>query len=242
MSQRIEHIGDATLILGGCIEVLPTLGKVDAVVTDPPYGINFRWCNASRGGRARGLSWGATPNNRQPEWQNMHGDEKPFDPTPFLQFHQIILWGGNNYEGLPAARCWLVWDKRRNTTSDHHGDAELAWTNLDSVIRVHRQIWRGVVREGEENVANGAKQHPTQKPVALMRWCVEMTEGIVLDPFMGSGTTGVACAKMGRKFIGIEIDPRYFDIACRRIEEAYRQKDLFIEPPARVPAKQEGLL
>jgi site-specific DNA-methyltransferase (adenine-specific) len=111
----------------------------------------------------------------------------------------------------------------------------LAWTNIDGVIRVHRQVWRGIVREGEENVVNEDKCHPAQKPVALMRWCVSMTTGTVLDPYMGSGTTGVACARAGRQFVGIEIDPTHFETACRRIEAAYRQPDLFIEPPAAKP-------
>ncbi|KKL28971.1 hypothetical protein LCGC14_2369820 [marine sediment metagenome] len=231
MKNRIEHIGDATLYLGDCLEILPTLGKVDAVVTDPPYGIGFKWTGAARGGRGPGLKWKGPPHNHQPAWSDIVGDDLTFDPSLWLSFPQVILWGGNNYAGMPAARGWLVWDKRRDTTPDHHGDAELAWTNIDSVIRIHRQLWRGIVREGAENVANGGKHHPTQKPEALMRWCVEMTSGAVIDPFMGSGTTGVACAKLGRKFIGIEIEERYFNIACKRIEEAYRQGDLFVEPP-----------
>ena len=150
---------------------------------------------------------------------------------------QVILWGGNNYVGLPPTRFWLVWDKRRDTTADHHGDCELAWTNLDSVIRCHRQLWRGIVREGEENVVNGDKHHPTQKPLELMKFCARMTSGTILDPFMGSGTTGVAAVRLGRAFIGIEIEPKYFDIACRRISEALKQPDMFIEKPK--PAKQE---
>jgi site-specific DNA-methyltransferase (adenine-specific) len=228
---RVEHIGPHTLYLGDAREIVSGLDGVDACVADPPYGIDFDFA-VERKGRKTGLSWGAgNAVNIKRDWSKIKGDDAPFDAAMWAQFPQAILWGGNNYAGLPPARCWLVWDKRRETTPDHHGDAELAWTNLDSVIRVHRQVWRGIVREGEENVANSDKHHPTQKPLALMRWCVRMTTGTVLDPFMGSGTTGVACAQLGRKFIGIEIEPKYFDIACRRIEQAYAQGKLFQEPP-----------
>lgn len=234
---RVEHIGPHTLYLGDCREILPTLGKVDAVVTDPPYGIDFDF-GAVRKGRKSGLAWGASGGDIQRGWSRIVGDDEALDPAPLLQFKQVILWGGNNYAGLPPARCWLVWDKRRDSTPDHHGDAELAWTNLDSVVRVHRQMWRGIVREGEENVALTAKCHPTQKPVDLMRFCVERTTGTVLDPYMGSGTTGIACHRLGRKFIGIEIDPVHFATACRRIEAAMRQPDLFI-PQATKPVQEE---
>lgn len=224
---RKEVIGQATLYLGDCLTVLPEL-QADAVISDPPYGINMRWKGVDRNGRRRGLAWRASGTfNRQPDWEDIAGDDKAFDPSPWLAFPQVILWGANNYEGLPAARRWLVWDKRRDTTPDNHGDAELAWTNLDGVIRVHRQVWRGIVREGEENVAKTSKSHPTQKPIELMRWCVAMTTGAVLDPFMGSGSTGVACANLQRPFIGVEIHEPYFDIACERIENAQRQERLF---------------
>jgi site-specific DNA-methyltransferase (adenine-specific) len=220
---KVERFGQATLYLGDCHEISHELHHIaDALVTDPPYGIGFKWKGARRGGTGAGLQWKARPSNRQPEWDDVVGDDRLFSPEPWLIYPQVILWGGNNYP-LPPARCWLVWDKRRDTTPDDHGDAELAWTNLDSVIRVHRQLWRGVVREGEENVANSNKHHPTQKPVALMQWCVNMTTGTVLDPYMGSGTTGVACVRLGRPFVGVEIEPKYFDIACRRIEEECRQ-------------------
>lgn len=216
---RKEVIGNATLYLGDCRELSL---EADAVVSDPPYGIGMNWKGAKRIGRKSGLAFAGSA-DRQPEWENIHGDDAPFDPSPWLHYPQVILWGANNYAGMPAARRWLVWDKRRDTTPDDHGDAELAWTNLDGVIRVHRQVWRGIVREGSENVANGPKHHPTQKPIELMRWCVAMTTGTVLDPYMGSGSTGVACMDLQRPFIGVEIEPRYFDTACRRIEDAQRQ-------------------
>lgn len=238
--RRKEVIGDATLYLGDCREILPTLVNVDAVVTDPPYGIDFHH-SKKRTNRANGLVWGRGATGEDRGWPDIIGDDGPFDPEPWLAFRQVVLFGANHFANkLPAAAGWLIWDKRDGTTSDNYSDCELAWTNLKIPARLHRQLWRGVMRAGEDNAVNSPKWHPSQKPYELMRWVVRFTEGLVLDPFMGSGTTGVACARMGRKFVGIEIEPRYFDAACRRIEEAYRQTDLFIDRPA--AAVQEALL
>ena len=240
MTQPVQ-IGDATLYLGDCLEILPTLGKVDAVVTDPPYGIGWvrdtsKQAKRSswRGGKSKPFAGkGARP---------IIGDDRPFDPSPFLIAKQMIFWGGNAFAGrLPSNYGWLIWDKRPLGQSNNGSDAEMAWTNFLNSVRIHRQQWNGCMRQGEEcPFVGGPLVHPTQKPAALMRWCVEMTAGVVLDPFMGSGTTGVACVKLGRKFIGIEIEPKYFDIACKRIEDAYKQPDMFIAPP--VKAKQEAML
>ena len=220
--KRKEVIGNATLYLGDCLEILPTLPKVDAVITDPPYGVSER---TDRGSKGRGF---LVPAN---DYAPIHGDNASFDPAPWLQFENVILFGANNYASrLPDSRGWLVWDKRPNCKSDDNGDCELAFTNMDKVIRKHSQLWKGCMREGEENLSKrlGEKMpHPTTKPVALMRWCVAMTKGTILDPFMGSGTTGVACMNLGRKFIGIEIESKYFDIACERITNAQRQERLF---------------
>jgi site-specific DNA-methyltransferase (adenine-specific)/modification methylase len=226
---RVETIGDATLYEGDCLEILPTLPKVDAVVTDPPYGAKTRTRGATN---RRGLRSGLRsirPIAR--DWPEVVGDDTPFDPAPWLAW-PAILWGANWYAPrLPPASRWLVWDKRLHTPSDDNADCELAWTNLRGPARVFRHLWRGICRAGEENISHGPKVHPTQKPAALMRWCVAMTTGSVLDPFMGSGTTGVACAQLGRRFVGIELEPRYFDIACRRIEDAQRQGKLFEPAP-----------
>lgn len=223
---RVEKIGLATLYLGDCREIAAGLDRPAAVISDPPYGIGFQWTGKKRIGQ--NLAGSA---RYQPEWVNIVGDDAPFDAGLWLGHDRVILWGGNNFAGMPPARCWLVWDKRRDTTPDHHGDAELAWTNIDGVIRVHRQVWRGLIREGAENAANECKVHPTQKPVALMRWCIKQVKvppgGMILDPYMGSGSTGVAAVQMRHPFIGIEIEERYFNVACRRIEEAQRQGDMF---------------
>lgn len=211
---RKEVIGAATLYLGDCREILPTLGKVDAVVTDPPYGIAATW----KGGFSDKHGWGKAKGEAElrNEWDDTAPSREFFDDLRSRAKH-LIVWGGNYFD-LPPSRCWLVWNKpERNFTL---AEAELAWTNQDALVRVID--WRR---------SDSDREHPTQKPVEVMSWCVQKTKGDVLDPFMGSGTTGVACARLGRRFIGIEIEPRYFDIACRRIEEAQRQSDLFIKPP-----------
>lgn len=211
MVERVT-IGNATLYCGDCREILPTLGNVDAVVTDPPYGIAHKWKGGGRFG------WG----NADAYKEMRNGwDTKPPERELLLKLaaaKEAILWGGNYFD-LPPSRGWLVWTKpeRGFTLSE----AELAWTNRDTVIRVY-----------DGNRSDQGREHPTQKPVELMRWCImPLKAKTILDPFMGSGTTGVAAVKLGRMFIGIEIEKKYFDIACKRIDEAGRQKDLFIEEP-----------
>jgi site-specific DNA-methyltransferase (adenine-specific) len=231
-------IGDATLYLGDCREILPTLGRVDAVVTDPPYGIGYH---------ARTIGASETRAGRsQYEGEGIIGDDTEFDPTLLLAFPTCVIWGGNHFaDKLPPSSAWWVWDKRGDPAfygKTTFADCEIAWTNCPGPARMYKQIWNGIVREGEEAARSGyGRVHPTQKPERLMRWCVERIEAeTILDPFMGSGTTGVACAKLGRKFIGIEIEERYFDIACRRIEAAYAQPNLFVTPPAK--PVQEALI
>jgi DNA modification methylase len=216
---RVEHIGPHTLYLGDCREILPTLGRVDAVVTDPPYGMNAAIGGITAGNSSRwALSSAASAWDSKPQaWDEI---APPIVATFPEIAGEVIVWGGQFFD-LPQERGWLVWNKIiRNFSSSV---CELAWTNLEIPVDAfdysHGQL------------ATDGKHHPTQKPLPLMVWCVNKVEGeTILDPFMGSGTTGVACQKLGRKFIGIEIEPKYFDIACRRIEEAMRQPDLFVEP------------
>lgn len=218
---KVVHIQDATLYLGDCREILPTLSKVDAVVTDPPYGIARVWKGGFSG--KHGWAKAGIEASQRNEWD----DEGPPESVIswMLSTREQIIWGGNYFD-LPPSRCWLIWNKpERGFTL---AEAEMAWTNFDSVVRVF-----------DYPRSEPDRQHPTQKPVALMRWCVDKTKGAVCDPYMGSGTTGVACAKAARPFIGIERNPRWFDFACRRIEQAYKQPDLFIERPK---PKQEAML
>jgi DNA modification methylase len=146
-----------------------------------------------------------------------------------------IVWGGN-YFCLSPSRCWLVWDK--GTGENSFADAELAWTNIDSVVRLLKHGWVGInARDGGEE-----RGHPTQKPARLMFWCLERVPpaSTVLDPFMGSGTTGVACAQLGKSFTGIERERKYFDIACERISLAQAQGQMFA--PEQVKPEQAALL
>lgn len=227
---RIETIAEGvTLYLGDCREILPTVGKIDAVVTDPPYGMN-----AAIGGITAGKSSRWALSSAKSAW-----DERPqgWDneaPPIILELAktgaEMVVWGGQFFP-LSPNRGWLVWNKIiRNFSSSV---CELAWTNLDCPVDCFDYSHGQLATEG--------KLHPTQKPLPLMEWCLHKVSGrTILDPFMGSGTTGVAAVRLGKQFVGIELEPKYFDIACRRIADATRQQDLFIEKPK--PAKQEAML
>jgi len=212
-------IGDATLFLGDCLEILPTLPKVDAVITDPPYGMKL---DTDFSGFT-GFSGKATGKKYAP----VNGDDRPFDPVQVLDAAPIVLlWGAQWFcHKLPISGGWLVFNKRGDGKPSEicFGDAELAWCNRIKSVRIYSQMWHGVSRWSTEGAL-----HPTQKPIGLMEWCIKQAGDptSVLDPYMGSGTTGVACQRLGRKFIGIEIEERYFDIACERIENAQRQQRL----------------
>ena len=209
-----------TLHLGDCLEVMRGMagGSVDAVVTDPPYGIARVW----KGGFGRG--WGKA--DQQKSARNSWDDE----PPPAEVFQAIlgwrvptVIWGGN-YFALPPSRCWLVWNKpERGFTL---AEAELAWTSLDAVVRVFDY------RRSDPN-----RVHPTQKPVALMRWCIERLKlkpgSTVFDPYMGSGTTGVAAVELGFNFIGCEIDPDHYRMAEERIGAARVDRPLFRQASTR---------
>jgi site-specific DNA-methyltransferase (adenine-specific)/modification methylase len=219
-------IGNATLYLGDCRDILPTLGKVDAVVTDPPYGIGEAGGNAAKRQRKAGGNSKALADQRV--YDALDWDNEPISPEVIAMVRAAgnwqIIFGGNYYD-CPATSCWLVWDKENG--ANDFADCELAWTNLPKAVRRIKFMWNGMLR------ANGEERgdHPTQKPIGVMKWAighVPEPNDTILDPFMGSGTTGVAAVQMGRKFIGIEREPKYFDIACKRIEDAQKQGDLFI--------------
>jgi site-specific DNA-methyltransferase (adenine-specific) len=209
MTFREETIGRARLILGDCREVLPTLGKVDAVVTDPPYGIG------EDGGRFRDRKGGGHRVLPKMGWDITPPDAELFQMM-LAAARAHIIWGGNYFtDKLPVSRGWLYWDKKMG---GDFSDGELAWTSMDRVLKSF-------------SLCNkmGGKVHPTQKPDALMDWCLGFVPDakVILDPFMGSGTTGCSATRCDRDFIGIEREPAYFDIACRRIEDAQRQFSLF---------------
>ena len=218
------QIGDATLYCGDCLEILPTLPKVDAVVTDPPYGISYTHSGGGKGSHS-GARFGL-----HHEWANspISGDDRPFDPSVWCSY-PCVLFGADHFaRRLPMDGVFHVWDKdpAGKMSHDSFSDAELAWTNFTRSRCVFRYLWKGMCQEGRGE----KRRHPTMKPVQVMEWCIGLlkdTPDLILDPFMGSGTTGVACANLGRKFIGIEIERKYFDIACERIEAAYAQGRLF---------------
>jgi site-specific DNA-methyltransferase (adenine-specific) len=215
--------GDATVIAPRLLQ------PITALVSDPPYGIQFDYMHVRQGPKP------LRPGPAHAPWKaNVLGDDRPFDPGPWLTYNQIILWGGNHYATrLPDRPAWLVWDKRDGSASDNFGDCELAWTNLKGTSRFLSIKSRGMAQMAEMNLVHGGKLHPSQKPVDLMRWCVEETAGTVLDPYMGSSSTGVACLQLGRTFVGIELDPDYFAIACRRLQDEYDQVRLFALPAPR---------
>jgi DNA modification methylase len=217
----IERIGDATLYLGDCREILPTLERVDAVVTDPPYGIGADKAKAHSSIRDNG-AWDAFG------WDEGRPPRTVFDLITAAP--EAAIWGGNYFADLlPASSGWLAWIKPEAGTGFSLADMELCWTSKPFAARMK------MLRRRDGNA------HPTQKPVEVMLWTLGFIEAAtILDPFMGSGTTGVAAIKLGRKFIGIEIEPKYFDIACRRIEEAWKQPRLFEEPKPK--AEQLSLL
>lgn len=213
-------IGDCRLLLGDCMDILPTLGKVDAVVTDPPYGIG------AATGIGKVTKEGSDFRLANDGWDDATPPKSLFDKLILASDWQVI-WGGNYFD-LPPSTSFFIWDKGQPEQFTL-AMAEMAWTNLKKPAKIWR--WKSMSING-----GAPKHHPTQKPEKLMQWCIEQLPAgcqTILDPFMGSGTTGVACAKMGRKFIGIERDPKYFDIACERIRKAYDQPDLFVEPPAK---------
>lgn len=220
MSERIAPvvIGPCTLYLGDCLQVVPTLSAVDAVITDPPYGINQDKGMGGGGYDSTG-KYKRKPRNYAGGWDS----EAPAADTlvaVIASAEKVVIWGGN-YLSLPVHGKWLVWNKCQVMPT--YSDAELAWTNLP-----------GVSVEMFTYHCNKARMeaglHPTQKPVALMAWCMEkasLADGAkVVDPYMGSGTTGIACIRTGRKFVGIEKDAGHFATAVERITRELQQQTL----------------
>lgn len=220
MILREERIGNQRLLLGDSLAIMPTLGRFDAVVTDPPFGINYA-ANpiVGRGKKAS--------NHARKDWDGTVPDMS----AVLAASSRHIIWGGNYFE-LPPVRGWLTWFKPDAPPS--LGQFEMAWTSID---RTTRQISRSIAATNAERIG-----HPTQKPLEVMEWCLGFLPDAktILDPFAGSGTTAVACEKMGRHCTAIELDPDYFDIMCRRVDEAARQPDLLI-PETRPQPTQEGL-
>jgi len=233
---EIVTIGDATLYHGDALDVLPTLQKVDAIISDPPYGQAYKVNTFYAGGtressvvQRNGKTLKVNPN----VYDAIEGDDKPFDPAPWVNAAPIvILWGAHKFADRLPPGGWLVWDKVPTGKVRDQGDGEAAWINQDRPLRIFRLLWDGlcVGKGARHEVTAGQKRyHPTQKPEILMRWCIAQAGNpqSVLDGYMGSGSTGVACAQMGVTFFGVEKSRRNFDIACERIDNAYRQARMF---------------
>lgn len=228
--KREERIGGQRLILGDCLEVMKELGRFDAVVTDPPYGIG----EGNKKGQSRGKLAAPKQYAGTDGWDDAPASAEHISLIRTVSTNQIIF-GGNYFEGLGPTTCWLIWDKQN--TGDF-ADCELAWTNLPKAVRRIYWRWNGMIRKGDD-----VREHPTQKPVGVIEWCINHlpeTAQSILDPFLVSGTTIVACQRMGRQGTGIELDPDYFEIACRRVDEAARQPDMFVGEKVD-PVKQETL-
>lgn len=246
---RVETIGRATLYLGDCRDILPTIARPDAIVSDPPYGqrLNTNVTGKSVTGRAPGSGRPYAIHDKRRKAagaihstgvaqqfpQGIHGDDQPFDPAMILgAADRVLLWGAHKFgDRLPKGR-WLAWDKVPTGKIRDQGDGEMAWTNVspDAPLRIYRLLWDGVCvgsAARHEVTAGSQRVHPTQKPYALMAWCMQFVDlergSVVCDPYMGAGSTGLAALAAGHEFIGMEIEPQYFDIACRRIEDAQRQ-------------------
>jgi site-specific DNA-methyltransferase (adenine-specific) len=196
---------------GDCREVAPDLGMEFAVISDPPYGMDFN-TNMTR------FSGGTFGANRVRDWPRVKGDAEPFDPSQWLDYPAVILWGVNHFAQRVPVGTWLIWAKK---PPERYGtflsDAEVAWMKGGHGVYLRLIPWEGCAYKRGIN----ASAHPTQKPVELMRWCIGRAAGgwRILDPYMGSGTTLVAARDMGRSAVGIELDEAYCETAARRLSQ-----------------------
>lgn len=200
-----DHV---TIYHGDCHEIAPTLAAT-TIVSDPPYGMKWD-TDSSRfsGGHRDSVT---RRGQGRPDWGSIAADDQPFDPTPWLAYPEVILWGSNHYAARLPVGTTLVWIKRFDGGfGSFLSDAEVAWMKGG-----HGVYYR---RDTTLMGRTADRAHPTEKPVGLMIWCIEKTKGdVILDPFMGSGTTLRAAKDLGRKAIGIEIEERYCEIAARRM-------------------------
>jgi DNA modification methylase len=215
------------IIQGDCLKVMKSFRdkQFDLVLTDPPYGINAQQKDGKIGGTSASVEKLAGQiNHKYPPFD----DSKRIDPSELLRVSiNQIIWGAEYISDLlPPSRGWLVWYKRINEQSNCYGDCEFAWSSFDKPNRLNQHLWMGFLRDSER----GENYHATQKPVEIIKWCLELytNEGdTILDPFLGSGTTAVACERMGRNCVGIEISPEYCEIARKRVQAEKDKMGLF---------------
>jgi site-specific DNA-methyltransferase (adenine-specific)/modification methylase len=228
-----------SVVEGDCRDLLCHLSGVpiDALITDPPYGGGLAVDFADRFKTKAGKWWNVSDRSGQHRHTPILGDDRPYDPQPILEVKAKykIFWGANWYAArLPDSGGWLVWDKRNGKRDVSDADwpmseGELAWSNIGKGVRIFRHTWFGLIRDSERD----AFHHPTQKPIELMMWCVEQAKfpETILDPYCGSGTTLVAAKKLGKHFLGMELDPQYVAIARKRLAEIDAQPSLFEPKP-----------
>lgn len=239
---REEIIGSARLILGDCREIAPTLARPSAIISDPPYGIGWRTDTTRFSSGRRGS------NHRRGDGRNdfgpIRGDAEPFDPMPWVDAaDRVVLWGANHFAERLSPGTTLVWVKKASHLwGTFLSDAEIAWMRGGQGVYCCEVPWSPPARamDAGGDLRHPRSIHPTQKPTALMKWCIGKARvpagGVVLDPFAGSGSTIVAALSLGHPTVGIEVDPRFFDVMLRRVEQAHRQADLFVPRPAPKPA------
>lgn len=195
---------NCTIYHGDCADILPLLGKVDAIVTDPPYGINYNDKTKAYDTKDYGSF----------NWDTAAPSKAVFDLIRSISQYQIIF--GGNYFELPPTRCLLIWDKKNGES--RMSDAEIAWSNIDKAVRICCYMWCGSFQE--KGYPTEKRRHSTQKPLAVMEWCINhlpIKNGLIVDPFMGSGTTLIVARNLGFKSIGIDQDLRYCEIAKKRL-------------------------
>lgn len=207
-------LAENTIHLGDCLDLMRLIPdkSIDLVLTDPPYGIGMDGGN---------VGYKGFNNFEKKEWDKTTPPKEYFDEIFRVSKNQII-WGGN-YFGLPASRCWLIWDKGEGFYNRTYAEAELAWTGMDSNVKIfkHDPLAKGDYK---------GKEHPTQKPVKLFQWCLErysQPSDLILDPFSGSGTTAIAAHNLGRRFICIEKDEDYHAASVQRLKDTQAQLRLF---------------
>lgn len=202
-----------TMYLGDCREIMPSIVRCDALITDPPYGISYNHDETPQSKHVYDHRRNVTP---------VVNDDEAFDPSHLLSYETAVIFGGNCFaHRLPERAAWLCWDKAtRNGLGIRIAEFDLAWARPLARSQMFRHLWSGAYRETERDCF----VHPTQKPVELMKWCMERvgvkSGASVLDPYAGSGSTGVACIETGRSFVGIELDAAHFATACARLRSA----------------------
>jgi site-specific DNA-methyltransferase (adenine-specific) len=210
---------------GDCLKFLKTLpaGSVDAIVTDPPYGMGWNTDSTRFSHSERSPKFG----EGRDDYGAIVGDDQPFDPAPWLVFRKVVLWGSNHYAAKLPAGTTLVWLKKdKHLFGTFLSDAEIGWMKGNHGVYCHFKTFTNSTRVKELGLPRSI--HPTQKPVSLMEWCISRLKlkpgSTIFDPFMGTGSTGVAAVRLGFNFIGAELDPKYVAVARRRIRAALSQK------------------